>query len=226
MCAWLDKYSFVSKFVAEQLNSRCSDKRQFILDSNRRAEEFRNRTFPGWIFELAFAFQLHEAAKLPAGHLVVHMGNCAHSWPVSQFLSYENLEDINSLICGMRSGESLWLRPCRWNHPGFDFLMFELSEGKLRITAVNAVSGSTHVLKLVSLWKLATKLAARQLLVSSICFYFLVDPAFAKDFQVSQVLGRLCEWDAPSGAKWPNVDNANILIEKGCLCIATLARTV
>ena len=55
------KYFFISQHVAAVLAAMCSDRKQFLIDSYKRAAAINNPAFEGWIFDFDVDYQLCQA---------------------------------------------------------------------------------------------------------------------------------------------------------------------
>ena len=73
---------------------------------------------------------------------------------------------------------------------------------------VNASHALQHSLMLNAVNSLAVSFGLQECVIDRIRFDFYAPPT-ARDFRVSKVFGRLCEWKNLKGQAWPNGDRAS-----------------
>jgi hypothetical protein len=223
----MGKYFFISAYTLKLLSEKCDDKKKFILDSYRKAEETQNPAFCGWIFEFDVDYQLDLARTSKSSISVNVRGGGEEKWNVDYYQAYITTSDIIAAVNVLQEGTDLWLKPKLWCEPDFDFLRFRKVGAYFELEPVNATHAfSKRTVLLSVVHTLATFLCKNGVTIGAIRFVFLVPPQHA--FSVTDVIGRLCEWDIPgypNSKKWPNWPKAQKYIEEKCIAIVEFPKT-
>ena len=202
------RYFFISQHALKELSEKCSDKRNFIIDSYKKAAETANPSYLGWIFEFDVDYQI-EFAKLNKTNIKVEcrVSKEVEELCVTDYITYTDMHDVISRVKKLRETEILWAKPQLWCQKAFDFLYFLKKGDEISMIAVNASHGLQHTLLLNVVNSLAVSCGSEECIIDKIRFDFYVPPT-ASDFCVSKVYGRLCGLKNLKGQDWPNGGHA------------------
>jgi hypothetical protein len=194
-------YFFVSEYAAMELGKKCDDKRKFLISSYKKADEAKNPSFRGWIFEFDVDYQLHEACTVAKElGVTIRPTNVFEQWKVDKYITFSTVPSLAAEIKQLELDATLWAKSAKWNQAAYDFLCFQKVEGALHLTAVNATGGEKHRVLLDVVNLLGKELGTNGCVVEAIRFDFIVPKEAA--FQVSYVRGNLVGWKNRQGTAW------------------------
>jgi hypothetical protein len=199
-------YFFISQHAARELYNKCDDKRKFLIDSYKKANETQNPAFRGWIFEFDVDYQLEQACK-DGTKFQVHIDDGDTAFAVSSYMEFACDADLVDPIKQLAVGGVLWAKPTLWCQKAFDFLCFWKEEGGLlNMVAANASHAKKHSVLLNVVNLLGTFLGNQDCVVEAIRFDFLVPTG--TNVSVGNVEGRLVGFKNLAGIPWPNSPDA------------------
>ena len=126
----------VSKYASIQLAIWAGPEGVRSMKVNMRAQ--KNPAIDGWIFEMLFFAKLNtEGLKMSTadGHQL--------TW---QKAEAPYIKDIPALKSFFQGAEATWIKPERWNQPGFDAIMIKPIERVIEFFQIT--QGATHTLRL------------------------------------------------------------------------------
>jgi hypothetical protein len=194
-------YFFVSEYAAMELGKKCDDKRKFLISSYKKADEAKNPSFRGWIFEFDVDYQLEEACKTKkALNVTIRLPKALEQWKVAKYITFSAVSFLVAEIKQLDIGATLWAKPEKWNQAAYEFLCFRNEGGALHMTAVNATSGEKHRVLLGVVNLLGQELGTSGCVIKAIRFDFVVPKNAA--FQIGDVSGNLVGWKNHEGTPW------------------------
>jgi hypothetical protein len=194
------KYFFVSEHAAKELGKKCDDKRKFLISSYKKADEAKNPSFRGWIFEFDVDYQLVEACKTRKELTVTIRPSTLEKWKVDKYVAFSTVPSLVAQIKQLEAGSTMWAKPEKWNQAAYDFLRFREESGVLHMTVVNAASGEKHRVLLNVVNSLGQELAKHGCVLETIRFDFIVPKG--AEFHYGSVSGNLVGWKNREGKLW------------------------
>ena len=198
---------------------------RFLAEAYTKAEETKNPSFEGWIYEFDIDKRIQEAND---NHEKFVSTDNPNTFTVDSYITYPNEKKNDTLIQlvsnyfnePQNSKKSFWLKPDLWRNPAFDFLCFQLLDSdllssslsfsspssifpsplpskRLRMIALNGTRGRSHPLKLSFLQTIAKDFSENSdWSIGEIKFFFVVPTR--DGFQVGAVTGDLQQfgWQA------------------------------
>jgi hypothetical protein len=196
-----------------ELGKKCDDKRKFLISSYKKADEAKNPSFRGWIFEFDVDYQLEEACKAKEElGVTIRPTSALEQWKVDKYITFSTVPSLAAEIKQLELDATLWAKPEKWNQAAYDFLCFRKEGGALHMTAVNATSGEKHRVLLDAVNLLGKELGTSGCVVETIRFDFVVPKGSA--FHIGDVSGNLVGWKNRQGTQWAlhSVDWTNFIV--------------